>query len=219
MVAGWFAPRAADVTARYFSWGEIATRKDEGRRKKDEVKSFSSFILHPSSLKSALVCGVICALIFSLFYIPEFWQQVIVAGAVWCAVVISLADLRARIIPDLVLFPFMLGGLLIAPVNPIIAGGYFDAVLTAIFGYVLCAVVDYIFARVRKTRETPIGAGDLKLVAAGGIWLGASGLPIALAAGALAAYFWGRARNARFVPFAPFFFLGAIIAVILTAIM
>lgn len=135
-------------------------------------------------------------------------------GAGYCMYQMSRADLRRRIIPDVYLFPFMLIGLLIVtffqqwPVN------LDDAVLAAAFGYGMGAAIGYLFEKFRKTSSdyAPIGLGDVKLLAAGGIWLGATGLAIAIVISCIIGAIWGWRRKQRYIPFAPFFLSGGIIA-------
>jgi prepilin signal peptidase PulO-like enzyme (type II secretory pathway) len=136
----------------------------------------------------------------------------------------SAADWRARIIPDVFLFPFMLTGLVLGVTGyglPWIPGGIFESVIAACIGYALGAVLNIIF-KIRKKQNTnneqrttnndydPIGMGDIKLLGAGGIWLGVVGLSWAVAGACILGIIWGLARRQKYVPFAPFFFVGAI---------
>jgi prepilin signal peptidase PulO-like enzyme (type II secretory pathway) len=66
----------------------------------------------------------------------------------------------------------------------------------------------------RNPDHDPIGFGDVKLLAAGGIWLGATGLAVAIAVACAAGGIWGLCKKQKYIPFAPFFFVGAIIALI-----
>ncbi|GHT57999.1 hypothetical protein FACS18945_3380 [Bacteroidia bacterium] len=90
-------------------------------------------------------------------------------------------------------------------------GGVGDAVLSAAVGYLLGFIMYIVFKRIYK-KDEPIGFGDVKLLAAGGAWLGLTLLPYAIVVAAILGAAWGLTRKQRFVPFAPFFFAGAIIA-------
>lgn len=150
---------------------------------------------------------------YHLFFI------VLIAGAAWCAWRISVADMRRRIIPDAYLFPLMLAGLLIlAFFGDRWVCGVGDAAIGAAFGYALGAgigaVFEYIQSRRNPDAQTPIGFGDIKLLAVGGLWLGVGGLAWALIASCAFGAIWARVNKAKFIPFAPFFIAGSILTLI-----
>jgi prepilin signal peptidase PulO-like enzyme (type II secretory pathway) len=175
----------------------------------------------------------------------------ILAG--FCAVMMSVHDWRARIIPDVYLFPFMLIGLIVVVFFP----WFFsiaESVIAAVIGYGLSFGTGWIFRKFAERRAKtpsgvredvnsyklkdnipttnyqlptstpcalrsanfiePIGLGDVKLLAAGGVWLGITGLAIALIVSCVAGGIWGLRRKQKFIPFAPFFFVGMICAFI-----
>ena len=141
----------------------------------------------------------------------------LLASALWCAIQISITDFRCRIIPDAYLFPLMLLGLvLISFFNyPI---GIQDAVIGATFGYGLAAIVGFIFDHLIRRHDAnaiaPIGMGDIKLIGIGGMWLGTTGLAITLVIACITGATWGRLRNEKYIPFAPFFVCGGILSLI-----
>lgn len=152
-------------------------------------------------------------MIYNIFFI------VLLAVAAICAWRICVADWRRRIIPDAYLFPLLLIGLIIThffpwPTPPA------DGVIAAIFGYALAACVGFIFdVRQRHQNKSnvapaPIGMGDIKLMAAGGIWLGTVGLAVALIVACVAGIVWGLRRKQKYIPFAPFFIIGGILSLI-----
>ena len=152
-------------------------------------------------------------MIYNIFFI------VLLAVAAICAWRICVADWRRRIIPDAYLFPLLLIGLAIThffpwPTSPA------DGVIAAIFGYALAACVGFIFdVRGRHQNKSnvapaPIGMGDIKLMAAGGIWLGTVGLAVALIVACVAGIIWGLHRKQKYIPFAPFFIIGGILSLI-----
>ncbi len=155
-------------------------------------------------------------MIFNILFI------LLLAGAITCATLISVADFRRRIIPDAYLFPLMLIGLILItffgfPVS------MRDGVIGATFGYAMSAVIgfafDYFIRRRTPNATPPIGMGDIKLIGVGGLWLGATGLSYALIVACITGALWARANKQKFIPFAPFFLLGGILSLISTAIL
>ncbi|MBO5946758.1 MAG: prepilin peptidase [Alphaproteobacteria bacterium] len=155
-------------------------------------------------------------MIFNIFFI------LLLIGAIACALLISVADFRRRIIPDAYLFPLMLIGLILIvffgfPV------GIRDAVIGATFGYTMSAIIgfafDYFIRRRTPDAIPPIGMGDIKLIGVGGLWLGTSGLSMALIVACITGAMWARTKKQKFIPFAPFFLLGGILSLISTAIL
>lgn len=147
---------------------------------------------------------------YNIFFI------ILLAVAIWCAWRISVADWRRRIIPDAYLFPLILIGLVVInfypwPTTPP------DAAVAACGGYALAAIIGFLFERtMHKKTDTiaPIGMGDIKLMVAGGIWLGTYGLAIALAIACIAGMIWGRIYHQKYIPLAPFFIGGGILSLI-----
>ena len=137
---------------------------------------------------------------------------ILLVAAAFCAAMMSIHDWRQRIIPDVYLFPFLLIGLIVVSFFP----WFFDASESAIagaVGYALGAGAGWLFKLMKKEKQ-PIGLGDVKLLAAGGIWLGLTGLAIALIASTILGGIWGLRLRQKFIPFAPFFFAGAICSLI-----
>ncbi len=150
-------------------------------------------------------------MIFNIFFI------LLLVAAIACAGLISVADFRRRIIPDAYLFPLMLIGLILItffgfPID------MRDAVIGATFGYAMSAIVgfafDYFIRRKNPNATTPIGLGDIKLIGVGGLWLGTNGLALALIIACITGAIWARAKNQKYIPFAPFFLLGGILSLI-----
>ncbi|MCL2331724.1 MAG: A24 family peptidase [Proteobacteria bacterium] len=166
--------------------------------------------------------------------------------AVYCAAMMAVWDVRARIIPDVFLFPFLLAGLLLCDQLPWMPGGFAESALAGAIGYGVGFALNIIFKWIgskkekknnrisrpttndqrpatsdqrpttsdqRPTTSDPIGMGDIKLLAAGGIWMGITGLSIALIAACVFGGIWGMLRRQRYVPLAPFFFAGMGVAI------
>ena len=150
-------------------------------------------------------------MIFYIFFI------LLLVGAIGCATLISIADFLRRIIPDAYLFPLMLIGLILItffgfPID------MRNAVIGATFGYAMSAIIgfvfDYFIRRRTPDATPPIGMGDIKLIGVGGLWLGTNGLALALIIACITGAIWARAKNQKFIPFAPFFLLGGILSLI-----
>ena len=139
-------------------------------------------------------------------------------ASVWCAVQISVADFRRRIIPDAYLFPLMIMGLFVVVFSDWIIDVR-SAVIGAAFGYGLAAFVgatfDYIRRRHNSDADIPIGMGDIKLMGVGGIWLGVNGMAITLVIACITGVLWGYFRKQKFIPFAPFFLFGGFLSLII----
>lgn len=154
-------------------------------------------------------------MIYNIFFV------ILIAVAAWCAWQIAVADWRRRIIPDAYLWPMMLVGMILATFAPWWPIGPRSAVVGGAFGYAMSAIVGFIFDwRIRKKNpdaDTPIGLGDIKLIATGGIWMGVTGLAAALVMACIFGGAWGIRKKQKYIPFAPFFLAGGILALIGTA--
>lgn len=133
------------------------------------------------------------------------------------SILISISDFRRRIIPDAYLFPLMLIGLtLIAfysfplSIQSAVIGGTFGYLMSAIIG----TAFDYYITKKTPDASAPIGMGDIKLLGVGGIWLGTNGLAIALVIACVLGALWAKHKNQKYIPFAPFFFIGGFLSFI-----
>ena len=151
-------------------------------------------------------------MIYNIFFI------ILLLGAFACAWAISRADFRRRIIPDAYLFPLMLISLVVVHFFPWPVTTS-DSIIAAVFGYALASLVGFIFEQTQRTKSvtTPIGMGDIKLMAVGGIWLGTSGLAVTLIIACITGMIWGMFKHQKFIPFAPFFIIGGILSLITMA--
>jgi len=139
--------------------------------------------------------------------------------AVYLAYKISATDMRRRIIPDAYLFPLMIIGAILTTFFPWphnIASG----VIGMTFGYIMAATIGLIFDKIitkhNSGSDIPIGMGDIKLIAVGGLWCGPHGLAIALVLTCIFGAIWAYRKKQKFIPFAPFFIPGAILSLIIT---
>lgn len=141
--------------------------------------------------------------------------SILLIGAIFCAYRMATADFKRRIIPDVYLFPFLFAGLLTTVFFPwpvTIA----DSVIGGATGYCLGLIVGFIFEKIKKDEKyPPIGMGDIKLLGAGGIWLGTIGLSFAMMFSCLFAYIWSKKQKQKYIPFAPFFLISGFLSFII----
>jgi leader peptidase (prepilin peptidase) / N-methyltransferase len=137
-----------------------------------------------------------------------------------CAALLAMSaiDIDTHLLPDSMTLPLLWAGLIVN-FNGMFANLH-DAVLGAIFGYLVLWVVHWLFRLVRGVEG--MGYGDFKLLAALGAWLGWAALPqivlIAAVAGAvvgLAATWRGRMRFEEPLPFGPFLAAGGAVTLFL----
>ena len=148
-------------------------------------------------------------MIYNIFF------SLVLIGAIFCAFRMATADFRRRIIPDVYLFPFMFAGLLTVTFFPwpVTIG---DSVVGGAMGYCLGLIIGFIFERIKKDQKyPPIGMGDIKLLGAGGIWLGTMGLSIAMIISCVLAFLWNWRKKEKYIPFAPFFLIGGFLSLII----
>ena len=140
----------------------------------------------------------------------------ILIGSAFCAYRMATIDLKRRLIPDVYLFPFMFAGLLLTTffMWPTTVA---DSVVGGAMGYCLGLIVGFLFEHFQKGEDKypPIGLGDIKLLGAGGIWLGTFGLGIAMIIACAFSCLWVSKNKKRYIPFAPFFLMGLFLSLII----
>lgn len=148
-----------------------------------------------------------------------FWAFFILllAIALFLSWKIAQTDMRRRIIPDAYLFPLLIIGAIITTFFPWVCG-IETAVTGMTFGYIMAATVGFIFDRFLSRRnpgaDAPIGMGDIKMIAVGGLWMGPMGLATALVLACIFGGVWAYIKHQKFIPFAPFFVMGGILSLI-----
>lgn len=152
-------------------------------------------------------------MIYNIFFI------VLLILAIFFTIRITIADIKRRIIPDAYLFPLLIIGLVTTTWFPwVISPG--AAALGAAFGFTLSATIGFAYDRIGRNNThdknyvPPIGLGDIKLISTGGIWLGPTGLSIALIISCILGMVWGITRHKKYIPFAPFFAIGGFLSLI-----
>ncbi|MEY8876594.1 MAG: A24 family peptidase [Leptothrix sp. (in: b-proteobacteria)] len=150
-----------------------------------------------------------CALLFAAIAGRHAGEPV---ALLWCAVgatllALALIDWDTTYLPDSLNQPLLWAGLIAAALGWTLPLG--TALWGAVAGYLSLWSVTWLFKLV--TGKVGMGAGDFKLLAALGAWLGAPMiLPIVLGASLLGALvgigmkLTGSLREGRYVPFGPF---------------
>ncbi len=159
-------------------------------------------------LLSAVLAGAVAAT-----YGPTL-QTAAGLGLVWTLVALTFIDLDTLYLPDDLTLPLVWAGLLVNVLGGFV--GLPDAVCGAVAGYGLLWTVTTVFRLV--TGKDGMGAGDFKLLAALGAWLGWAALPniILLASllgalcGGIAMLCAGHDRRAP-IPFGPFLAYGGLL--------
>jgi leader peptidase (prepilin peptidase)/N-methyltransferase len=101
------------------------------------------------------------------------WLMWASCGFAWTLLALALIDFDHQILPDLLTLPLIAAGLAVGWLAQ--PGAILDNVAGAAIGYALFSLVAWAYRRWRG--RDGLGAGDAKLLAALGAWVGASGLP------------------------------------------
>lgn len=103
----------------------------------------------------------------------EGWLLWASCGLAWTLLALALIDLEHQILPDALTVPLAAAGLAVAWLAA--PATILDNVAGAALGYALFYLIAWAYRRWRG--RDGLGAGDAKLLAALGAWVGASGLP------------------------------------------
>lgn len=124
-------------------------------------------------------------------------------------IIISFIDLHLRIIPDILTLSLLIFGLASSFFNPVVSSGFLNSLKGALFGGTLLYLVAFLGAKIYK--KEVMGGGDVKLLAAGGSFLGLQNIFLALLIacfiGGITGLFLiliGNKKKSDFIPFGPF---------------
>lgn len=130
---------------------------------------------YPVVEMAALTVAVWAALWFDG---PRLW---IACGLGWLLLLLAAIDWRYRLLPDALTLSLAIYGLFVAAVDNRVV----EAAIGAAAGLAAFAAVRWLYARIR--RREGLGLGDVKLIAAAGVWVGWIGLPSVVLIASLAA--------------------------------
>jgi leader peptidase (prepilin peptidase)/N-methyltransferase len=126
----------------------------------------------------------------------------------WTLLTLGWIDALCQRLPDMLTLPLVLAGL--AEAYCLEPEALTGRALGAACGYAGLRLLALIYRRLRG--QEGLGAGDAKLLAASGAWVGGWLLPDVLLVGAVTALFWalrhGRVDRAARIPFGPFLAAG-----------
>ncbi len=131
----------------------------------------------------------------------------------WILLALAIIDLEHQILPDLLVIPLLIVGLLVGFF--LLSASPFTLFSGAIIGFLSLYIVG-LFYRLLRGRDG-LGLGDAKLLSAGGVWIGVSGLLSVLMVASVLALLLSpifvRADSATFIrtaaiPFGPFLAFG-----------
>ncbi|PIU83239.1 MAG: prepilin peptidase [Elusimicrobia bacterium CG06_land_8_20_14_3_00_38_11] len=124
-------------------------------------------------------------------------------------IIISFIDMHLRIIPDILTISLLIFGLASSFFNPVVSFSFLNSLKGTLFGGVFLYLVAFLGSKIY--RKEVMGGGDVKLLAAGGSFLGLSNIFLALLIacfiGGLTGLFLiliGKKKKSDFIPFGPF---------------
>ena len=177
---------------------------------------------HPVSWRYPLVeLAVMAAWGLCAMHWGPSWVAVLWACFVTTLIALACIDADTQLLPDQLTQPLLWAGLIGAFMG--LTGEPMDSAFWgAIAGYLSLWLVAFVFEKVRG--QVGMGAGDFKLLAALGAWLGAWALPVlvlgasvGLLGVALVAQLLGRSPAHSRIPFGPALVAGALVMLVLKA--
>lgn len=125
-------------------------------------------------------------------------------GAVFLLILLSIIDLKTFLLPNIYVAPFALLGVIFHIATDFYYVSLQDMIIGSIAGYTLLYVIRH-FGN-KYYGQDSLGLGDVKLLAAGGLWLGYEGVLFAMTLGAFAGLLHGLiyATYIKFKTGAPF---------------
>src|SRR5687768_10740397 len=122
---------------------------------------------------------------------PDWLGAGCLLGAAGLLIALSLIDLKTRLLPDKLVLPFAVLGVLFHAAQGISPAVLTDMLAGALLGGGLLYAIRLVANRIYQ--QDTLGLGDVKLMGAAGLWLGPDGILIALVIGALCGMLHGLA--------------------------
>ncbi|TNH43507.1 prepilin peptidase [Photorhabdus luminescens] len=111
---------------------------------------------------------------FFMIYLPCNFNLYVALIFVWVLIILSFIDIKIKLLPDIINYPFLWLGLLLnlnqtfVPIEQAVAG--------AIAGYLILWSLYWLFRII--CHKEGLGYGDFKLMAAVSAWLGIGAIPL-----------------------------------------
>ena len=165
-----------------------------------------------------VLCGILMALMFlRIGLMPDL---IFLSAAMVVLVTISVIDYKTMIIPNGTVIALLVIGFLYTLGRLIFPGAFFTSItwLEALIGFFAASVPLYLIAVISKGG---MGGGDVKLMAAAGLFLGWKNIIVAMIIGSvigaivsLTLIAMKRKKRKDMIPFGPFLCLGILIAAV-----
>ncbi|MDD5688055.1 MAG: prepilin peptidase [Elusimicrobia bacterium] len=137
-------------------------------------------------------------------------------------IVISFIDIHLKIIPDVFSVSLLIIGLILSPFNPVLTSGIWikNSFLNSLSGAISGGLLLYLLALIGSKiyKKEVMGGGDIKLISAGGSFLGINNVFTALFIACCIGGFTGlilivfkKKKSSDFIPFGPYISLGILI--------
>lgn len=119
----------------------------------------------------------------------DFAIAAALCGGLALLIILSIIDLRVRLLPNVLVLPFAILGVLLHIVTDFQILGWKEVLAGGAVGYGFLYFLR--LAANAYYKQDSLGLGDVKLMGAAGLWLGVEGVLIALTAGAFFGLFHG----------------------------
>jgi len=148
-----------------------------------------------------------------------------------CMLVVTMIDWDEFIIPDLIMYPLIIIGLILLFFHQLPEVSIISGIAGIIIGGLLPYIIAITFEKIKKLEDPALGGGDIKLLALFGIFFGIKGVIAILIIGSLLGIIIGyplvklsgkkledediENKELVYIPFGPFLILGALIVFII----
>ena len=139
---------------------------------------------------AAMTAAAAAAFIWSALALPTDWTLAAAVALAWFLICLTAVDLAVFRLPDVLTLPLICIGLATAFIPP--GAPMIERLVGAAAGYVSLRVLALVWRRWRGVEG--IGAGDAKLLAAAGAWLGWRPLPTVVLVACAAAFAFAGVR-------------------------
>ncbi len=176
VLAGWFGGRSVALLPRAIEADEsfVDNLRLIVTAKHDAAQFAGIATLSAAGLAAS-------AIVFQLTGMPGW--SIAFGGLAPLLLALAWIDAKSFLLPDLLLLPVALGGLVVAVFAPLPGGGLGDGAIAAVIGGGGLRLLRWAYLRFRKIEA--LGLGDVKLMLAAGFWIGFAGLPWVILGGAV----------------------------------